>query len=92
MYKTKEDHLQALRMLLRYLEGNQTHSLPYRPPDSALHHLLTVYSDSDFANATNQKSITGTSHLIANNPNSREYGKENNDALSTTEFEYIAAT
>lgn len=88
-----QHHWQAAKTLLGYPKETRTHGLLYK---SATKHLLTallyIYSDADFANAKNGKSITGKAHLILNTPISWESRKQYGVTLSTTEAKYISAT
>ena len=94
MASPEKGHEQALKSLLRYLKGTRTYGLLYIPTtqDRKRRNLFSVYSDADFANAKNRKSISGDVHLIGTSPVSWHSKKQSVVALSTTEAEYIAAT
>eukprot|EP00178_Gracilaria_changii_P023027 TRINITY_DN68_c0_g1_i13.p1 TRINITY_DN68_c0_g1~~TRINITY_DN68_c0_g1_i13.p1 ORF type:complete len:1094 (-),score=78.92 TRINITY_DN68_c0_g1_i13:769-4050(-) len=95
MNKPQKHHQQALKTLIRYLRGTRSYGLLYKSTKykpSERHKLLKVYSDADFANSSNRKSVTGNVHLFNSTPVSWFSRKQNIVALSTTEAEYISAT
>ena len=94
MSKPQKHHQQALKSLLRYFKGTRTHELfyPHKPRQAQHPHPLQVYSDTDFANAEDRKSITGMVHSYHTTPISWNSRKQNVVSLSTTEAEYISAT
>ena len=94
MAKPQQHHQQGLKSLLRYMKGTRTHGLFYpqqeQPSKPTTH--LQIFSDADFANERNRKSITGVVHNYHRTPISWNSRKQNVVALSTAEAEYIAAT
>ena len=94
MSRPQKHHKQALKSLLRYLKGTRGHGLfyPHKPPQAQHSRPLQVYSDADFANAEDHKSIAGMVHSYKTTPISWSSRKQNVVSLSTTEAEYIAAT
>ena len=87
-------HEQALKTLLRYLKGTRTHGLLFTPgdPKKPSKQPLSIYSDADFANAKDRKSVSGNVHYLGSSPISWHSKKQSVVALSTTEAEYISAT
>lgn len=94
MAKPQKHHQHALKSLLRYLKGTRTHGLFYSHTKTQHEttHPLQVYSDADFANDKDRRSVTGTVHCYHGTPISWNARKQNVISLSTTEAEYIAAT
>lgn len=94
MQNSQPHRKQALKIFLRYPKGTETYELVFAPIRSKKSHphRLQVYSDGDFANARNRKSITANFHTM--NGTSVSWLSKNQSvvALSTTEAEYIAAT
>ena len=85
----KESHLNAVKRILRYLNGTQTIGLWYSK-DSQIN--LLGYSDADFAGCKlDRKSTSGTCQFLGVNLISWFSKKQNSVALSTAEAEYIAA-
>ena len=85
----KESHLNAVKRILRYLNGTQTLGLWYSK-DSQID--LLGYSDADFAGCKlDRKSTSGTCQFLGVNLISWFSKKQNSVALSTAEAEYIAA-
>ena len=84
----KESHLNAVKRILRYLNGTQTIGLWYSK-DSQIN--LLGYSDADFAGCKlDRKSTSGTCQFLGVNLISWFSKKQNSVALSTAEAEYIA--
>ena len=84
----KESHLNAVKRILRYLNGTQTLGLWYSK-DSLID--LLGYSDADFAGCRlDRKSTSGTCQFFKVNLISWFSKKQNLVALSMAEAEYIA--
>lgn len=89
MNKPQMHHLQAMKTLLWYLKETKSYRMLYH------HHLHnptqslpTIYSDANFVNTTNCKSITGNLRLHANKPifrvsNSQNVVDHNNEYHAT---------
>lgn len=75
--------------ILRYLKNTTDHGILYTASDSDT---LKTYCDSDFANASDRRSITGTIHNAFGFPVHWISKKQATIALSTCEAEYIAAS
>ena len=85
----KESHYNAVKRILKYLQGTKEVGLWY-PGNISLS--LTGYSDSDFAGCKiDRKSTSGTCHLLGSSLISWQCKKQACVALSTAEAEYIAA-
>jgi len=83
----KESHLKAAKRVLKYLKGTTNVGLWY-PSHSSIH--LIGYSDSDFDGCKlDQKSTSGTCHLLGSSLISWHSKKQSCVALSTAEAEYI---
>jgi len=79
----KESHLKAAKRILKYLKGTTNVGLRY-PSYSSIH--LIGYSDSDFAGCKlDQKSTSGTCHLLGSSLISWHSKKQACVALSTAE-------
>jgi hypothetical protein len=91
MEDTREDHLAAVKHLLRYVAGMSGHGLIYpRRGTAALE--LTGYSDSDMAgDIDGRKSTSGVLFFLGDCPITWLSQKQKIVALSTCEAEYIAA-
>jgi len=85
----KESFLKAAKRILKYLKGTTNVGLWY-PSHSPIH--LIGYLDYDFAGCKlDQKSTSGTCHLLGSSLISWHSKKQACVALSTAEVEYIAA-
>lgn len=92
MQHPREHHWQNLKSVLRYLKQTAHHGLTYKPMHNTTHPNIVTYSDADYANAKDFKSITGTLHLYHKAPISWHSKKQDVVAQSTTEAEYVAAS
>jgi hypothetical protein len=91
MEDPKEDHLAAVKHLLRYVAGTTSYGLVY-PRRSGKGLELTGFSDSDMAgDIDGRKSTTGVFFTLGSCPVSWQSQKQKIVALSTCEAEYIAA-
>ncbi|GKB94085.1 hypothetical protein Tco_0980222 [Tanacetum coccineum] len=85
----KTSHLLAIKRIFRYLKGKPTLALWYSR-DSPIE--LVVYTDSDYAGATqDRKSTTGGCQFLVNKLISWQCKKHTVVATSTTKAEYMAA-
>ena len=88
--KPTQDHLNAVKRILRYIKGTIDYKLTY----SKLENLsLCGFSDSDWGNDTqDRKSITGYCFALHDKgpPVSWKSRKQNTIALSSCEAEYVA--
>lgn len=100
----QKQHWTALKQILQYLKRSKHHGLIYRKnttPEptkiigySQRHRDVTIsgFSDADFANAADRKSITGNIFMHRGNIISWQSKKQSLIAGSTMEAEYIAAS
>lgn len=85
----REDHLKAVKRIMRYLNGTRTFVLWY-PKAKSLS--LEGYSDADYAgDRADRKSTSGMAQFLGSCLVSWGSKKQNSVALSTTEAEYVAA-
>jgi len=85
----KESHLQAVKRIIKYLQGTQDFGLWY-PKDTDL--TLHEYTDADWAgNVDDRKSTSGGAFYIGSRLMSWFGKKQSSIALSTAEAEYVAA-
>ncbi|GJV01954.1 hypothetical protein Tco_1335523 [Tanacetum coccineum] len=86
----KVSHLNAVKMIFRYLKGRPNLGLWY-PKDSPL--ILEAFSDSDYAGASlDRKSTTGGCQFLGSRLISWQCKKQTVVANSTTKAKYIAAS
>ncbi|GJV52340.1 putative RNA-directed DNA polymerase [Tanacetum coccineum] len=91
MEKPTEQHLQAVKGILRYVKGTLDHGLLYTRGESKV--TITGYSDSDLANDVNdRKSTGGMAFYVNGNLVTWASQKQRVVALSSCEAEFIAAT
>ena len=79
------EHWTAAKRLLRYLRGTSHYRLAFGGDL-----VLNPYSDADWANSEDRKSITGTLVMLGNGPVSWSSKKQQTVSLSSTESEYNA--
>ncbi|XP_050916724.1 secreted RxLR effector protein 161-like [Lathyrus oleraceus] len=85
----KESHITVVKRIMKYLKGTTNVGIWY-PKGSICK--LVGYSDADYAGSkTDQKSTSGTCHILGNALVSWACKKQACIALSTSEAEYIAA-
>jgi hypothetical protein len=91
MEKPHEEHVVAVKRVLRYVAGTRSHGLLYaRDKNCALK--LTGYSYADMAgDIDTRKSTSGVIFLLGNSPVTWQSAKQKVVALSSCEAEYIAA-
>ncbi|XP_062191255.1 secreted RxLR effector protein 161-like [Phragmites australis] len=91
MEEPHEDHLAAVKHILRYIAGTCGWGLFYARK-KGVQLILEGYSDSDLAgHVDSQKSTTGLIFFLGGSPISWQSTKQNVVALSSCEAEYIAA-
>ena len=83
-----QEHLQAAKRVLRYLQGTQDLHLTYRDDRNT----IQSYTDADFAADEDRKSISGYIFILAGSPIAWQAKKQTTIALSTAEAEYAALT
>lgn len=91
MEKPHEDHLNAVKRVLRYVAGTRDYGLHYaRREDERAR--LVGYSDADMAgDVDTRKSTSGVIFFLGGNPITWQSTKQKVVALSSCEAEYIAA-
>lgn len=82
-----QNHWKAAKRVLRYLKGTKDLALVYR---SAQLNSLSVYSDADWANSNDRKSVSGIAIFYSNNLIHWTSRKQNCITLSSTESELVA--
>jgi hypothetical protein len=91
MEEPHEDHLAAVKQILRFVAGSSDVGVFY--PRSGDRAELRGYSDSDLAgDLDSRKSTTGVLFFFGRSPVSWQSTKQRVVALSSCEAEYIAAT
>jgi len=90
---SSESHMRMVMNIFRYLAHTLHYKLTYHHPKVKPHSILSVYSDSSYANSlSNRRSFSGSVTFFAGYPIAWNYAKQGVVALSTTEAEYIALT
>ena len=89
------EHYNAAKRVLRYLKGTRNFGITYRDQNNRLigpndSNIFYGFSDSAFANAEDQKSISGYVFLANMGAITWMSKKQSTIALSTTEAEYVA--
>jgi hypothetical protein len=91
MEAPREDHLIAVKRVLRYVAGTQGHGLHYTKHEEGMPKLIG-YSDADMGgDIDDRKSTSGIVFFLAGNPVTWQTAKQRVVALSSCEAEYIAA-
>jgi len=91
MEKPRQEHMAAVKHLLRYIAGTADFGLVY-PKLSGIDNSLTGYSDSDLGGDVNdRKSTTGIIFFLGTKAVAWQSQKQKVVALSSCEAEYIAA-
>jgi hypothetical protein len=86
-----EEHMVAVKRVLRYVAGTRTHGLYYTRREEGRAR-LTGFSDADMAGDVNtRKSTTGIVFFLGGNIITWQSSKQKVVALSSCEAEYIAA-
>ena len=85
----KKTHLKAVKRIIRYVEHTFDYGLFYPKNDSFD---LISYCDADYTGCkSDQKSTSGTCHILGHSLVSWFSKKQKTVSLSTTEAEYISA-
>ena len=84
-----EQHWKGVKRIFRYLKGSQSASLIYKATERSS---LIGYSDADFANAKDGRSVSGFLFMYGKSPISWSSKKQTTVAQSTAESETIAAS
>ena len=92
MHNPGKEHWQAVRWILRYLQGTVDVGLKFERNKTSSQHLVG-YVDSDYAgDLDKRRSTTGYVFTLAGGPISWRSMLQSTVALSTTEAEYMAVT
>jgi hypothetical protein len=86
-----QQHYNATKHLLRYLQGMRSHGIVYSDTDN-MAPIFQSFSDSDWAMCKTQKSISGFIIQCGGGPISWSSKQQPLVALSTCEAEYLACT
>ncbi|KAL2886815.1 Retrovirus-related Pol polyprotein from transposon TNT 1-94 [Ceratocystis lukuohia] len=88
-----ERHLEAAKRVARYLRDTASLGIEF---DSSrrggTNELLVGYSDADYANSKDRKSVSGMIYTLAGGPIQWKSQKQRSVATSTTEAEYVGFT
>jgi len=88
-----ESHMRMVKNVFRYLAHTPHYKLTYHRPKVKPHSILSVYSDSSYANSlSDRRSFSGSVTFFAGCPIAWNCAKQGVVSLSTTEAEYIALT
>ena len=87
----KPIHWTAVKRVFRYLKGTRDHYLAYGGSQDLLTEDLNIFTDADWANDPDRKSVSGYVIMLAGGAISWASKKQATVALSTAEAEYIAA-
>jgi hypothetical protein len=89
MEDPRQEHMAAMKHLLRYVAGTIDYGLAYTRGDAELQ--LVGYSDSDMAgDVDDRKSTSGILYFLGGSPIAWQSQKQHVVALSSCEAEYIA--
>ncbi|XP_035834331.1 secreted RxLR effector protein 161-like [Helianthus annuus] len=90
MQEPKEQHLKAVKQILRYIKGTKEHGIIYKRQGGCK---ITGYSDSSFGvNTDKGKGTTGLVFYFGESPITWCTQKQQTVALSSCESEFMAAT
>jgi len=84
------EHWTAVKRVLRYLKGTRDEGIIFKGAETLPK--LEIFSDADFANRADAKSISGYACIMDGACIAWSSKKQGTVALSTTEAEYIALT
>src|SRR5882724_3739303 len=84
------EHWMAVKRVLRYLKGTRDEGILFKRAETLLK--LEIFSDTDFANWADAKSISGYACVMDGACIAWSSKKQGTVALSTTEAKYIALT
>ena len=86
-------HWTAVKRVFRYLKQTKNANLTYEGEDTKIRNTdLNFFLDADWANNSDQKSISGYVTIIAGGAVAWSSKKQQTVTLSTAEAEYIATT
>ncbi|KIL57786.1 hypothetical protein M378DRAFT_87411, partial [Amanita muscaria Koide BX008] len=86
----KQRHWTAVKRVFRYLKGTKNWGIRYGGRDG-MEKGMEIYSDADWANSLDRKSVSGYVFTIAGGAVAWGSKKQTTVALSTAEAEYVAA-
>nr|GEU69838.1 ribonuclease H-like domain, reverse transcriptase, RNA-dependent DNA polymerase [Tanacetum cinerariifolium] len=89
MQEPKEQHMKAIRQVLRYVKGTKDYEITYKLNRG---NKIQGLSDSSGVNTQKGKGTTGIIFYYVKSPISWSTQKQATEALSSCEFEFIAAT
>jgi hypothetical protein len=84
------DHWTGIKCIFRYLQGTKSAGITYKKADELP--VLKMYSDSDFANSADTKSISGNICIMSSGAISWMSKKQMTTTQSTVEAEYMTFT
>ena len=85
-------HWTALKRIFRYLKQTKNANLTYGGEEEFKNTIINFFSDADWGNNSDRKSISGYVTIIAGGAVAWSSKKQQTVALSTAEAEYIATT
>ena len=88
----KPVHWTALKRIFRYLKQTKNANLTYGGEEEIKNTSINFFSDADWGNNSDRKSISGYVTIIAGGAMAWSSKKQQTVALSTAEAEYIATT
>ena len=88
----KPVHWTALKRIFRYLKQTKNANLTYGGEEEIKNTSINFFSDADWGNNSDRKSISGYVTIIAGGAVAWSSKKQQTVALSTAEAEYIATT
>jgi hypothetical protein len=93
MEKPREEHMNAVKRILRYVAGTKHWGVTFTADSGGAQPCLVGFSDSDMAgDPVDRKSTSGMIYFLSNNPITWQSSKQKVVALSSCEAEYIAAS
>jgi hypothetical protein len=93
MEKPREEHMNAMKRILRYVTGTVHWGVTFIVGDEGTHPILVGFSNSDMADdPVDRKSTSGMIYFLSNNPITWQSSKQKVVALSSCEAEYIASS
>jgi hypothetical protein len=93
MEEPREEHLLAVRRILRYIADTKHWGITYAPSEKGTQPCLVGFSHSDIAgDQDDRKSTSGMVYFLSSNSISWQSSKQKVVALSTCEAKYITAS
>jgi hypothetical protein len=93
MEKLREEHMNAIKRILRYVAGTKHWGVTFSDGSKGQQPCLVGFSDSDMVgNPVDRKSTSGMIYFLSNNPITWQSSKQKVVTLSSCEAEYIAAS